>query len=462
MKNKVLRTIKKYSLISPGDSIVAAVSGGPDSVAMLHVIFNLARDWNVGIHIAHLNHMFRGEEAREEASFVAGLAETYGLNCMVRSFDVPAYIKETGLSPEEAARKIRYSFLQKVAKDTGAEAIMTAHHAHDQAETVLLHILRGSGTEGLAAISPKEGNLIRPLLEVTKEEVLDYCQKHNLEYRIDPSNNQPYYLRNRIRLNLIPVLQEYNPRIVEALIRTADICRAENQFLDKITRDIILNLSYDENEHKAIANFLELKALHPALQRRVLRGIVDRITKTSGSLSFVQTEEVLSLETGQATCLPGGLKAYREYEKLIICPQKHLKINHKIEAQPVLLEVPGINYLPEYGIILRSRICSWPDPDFSPSRHKAVFSTNILDTPLLIRNRKNGDRFRPLGLKGQKKLKNFFIDEKIPKRFRDQVPLLVAGEKIIWVIGYRVADEVRVKEGEEKAVQIEVEKLSGA
>jgi len=458
----VLNSIKQKSLFLPGDTLVAAVSGGPDSIAMLHTIYNITAGWNVRIHVAHLNHMFRGKQSEEEACFVFSQAEKLGLKCTVESFDVPAYIKESGLSPEDGARRIRYRFLQRVAKEIGASVIVTAHHANDQAETVLLHLLRGAGPEGLAAMAPKEGNLVRPLLEVTKEDILQYCREKNLTFRLDPTNYETDYLRNKVRLELIPTLKEYNPRIIESLGKTADICRNENSLLQALTEDIRKPLDIVEKEGSVTVSVSRLQALHPALQRRLLRSIVDGLAEFPGSLSFRQTEEIIRLNTGKRINLPRGICAYREYDKLTFYRHSLSLDRENPIPVSVVLKIPGVNVLPQLNIIIEAGIKSWPHPDFARGKYSVVLNKELTKLPLVVRTRRPGDRFQPAGLKGTKKIKDFFIDEKIPRNLRDRIPLLVSDDKILWIIGYRLAEGVEVFSGKQQGVVIEVKKLSGA
>lgn len=460
MKNKILETIRKYHLISPGDILVAAVSGGPDSMAMLHVIGQLTRDWGVKIHVAHFNHMFRGKEAEEEAHFVSLSAREMGLDCTVETVDVPAYLEKNNLSPEEGARNLRYDFLRRVAFTQKADFIMTAHHANDQAETVLLHLLRGAGPEGLAAISPREGNLIRPMLAVTKEEIINYCRENNLAYRLDPTNNQDIYTRNQIRLNLIPALRQFNPRIVSALAKTADICREDHDLLKEITQEALKKINVSFQDQKVMLDKQEFASFHPALKRRVIRQIIDDFTGFQGYLSFAHTDEILALKPGKELCLPGPIYAKNAQGQLIFSKVKESRERIKNVA-PLRLNVPGNTYVPELNIKVDIEIVDSADLAAAPlSKGKYVqyFNQKILGGELWVRNRLPGDRFRPKGMRGTKKLKDFMIDEKIPLRERREIPLILAGNEIIWLVGYRTGEAAKISVQDEKIVIIKVER----
>jgi tRNA(Ile)-lysidine synthase len=447
-------------LVLPGDVLIAAVSGGPDSMAMLHVLREILKEWGIKIHVAHFNHMFRGAESEEEASFVAKRAAQMGLDCTVETCDVPLYLKETGLSPEEGARTLRYDFLRRVAKSLNANAICTAHHANDQAETVLLHLLRGAGPEGLAAISPREGNLVRPMLEVSKEEILAYCAENNLEYCWDSSNNESIYTRNRIRLHLIPYLKQFNPRIVETLVRTADICRQENDLLQELARAAKDQIDIEAGSQQVRMNYAKIKLFHPALQRRLVRLVADEFTGRQGYLSFDHTEEVLRLKPGKVISLPGPLYAGQIGRKLVFSKKK-LSFQMFRFVDPVPLSVPGITYLPALSLEIEVKITQWPDPSYVKDRYSCAFKTNVLGQPLFVRNRARGDRFQPKGMPGEKKLKDFFIDEKILSTERDRIPIILSGDKIIWVVGYRTVEGTEVSSHDKQAVVISVKKYYG-
>ncbi|ATW27016.1 tRNA lysidine(34) synthetase TilS [Candidatus Formimonas warabiya] len=462
MEKLVLKTIKKYGLILPGQILVAAVSGGPDSVAMLHLIRKLTVSWGVKIHVAHLNHMFRGAQSEEEACFVAGMAQEMGLDCTVESFDVPSYISRTGLSPEEGARNIRYSFLQRIAQACKADAVMTAHHANDQAETVLLHLIRGAGPEGLAAISPREGNLIRPLLETGREEILHYCREKRLAYRMDPSNEEDVYQRNKVRLDLIPRLKKLNPQIINALTRTANICRSENQLVQEITEEAMGQVELVRQERGATLDLNRLDQFHLAIRRRLIRKIVDDFTHAPGSLSFDHTEDILNLRPGKEICLPGRLYARKEKGRLIFSRCPNFPQEDFDFFTPVPLRVPGITRIPQLNISLETEVIPWPEPHYVKNKNSAAFHLNVLDGQLFVRGRLPGDRFQPKGLSGTKKLKDFFIDEKIPHEQRKAVPLVISGDKIIWVVGYRTGEQTEATPLNEKALWIKVKKLSRA
>ena len=461
-EEKIARQIKKYGLLFPGEKLVAAVSGGPDSVAMLYALRQITRDWPVTIHVAHLNHRLRGQASSAEADFVVRLAKSSGLAWSVESIDVAAFRREKGCSLEDAARQVRYAFLRRVASEVNADGILTAHHADDQAETVLLHLIRGSGAEGLAAIAPREGDLRRPCLAVGKAEIIDYCRANGLDYCLDASNGQTDFLRNRIRLQLMPELRGYNPQFVSALVKTAEICRGENQLLDHLCEQAMTGISLTEDPAAVSFSRSALLGLPIALQRRVLRRLYDRLAGTHGGLDFDQTERVLALATGKELALPGGVRACRDYNSLSLqCSGRtDGQMAGGMDNAAVMLTVPGRTEIKALGIAVEIMIKPFFRADSPSPVLQGVFRRTILGEPLSIRTRRPGDCFQPAGLAGRKKLKNYFIDEKISRRERDRIPLLLTGSRIIWVVGKRFAAEHLADENDREIVLVTVEKLS--
>ncbi|MEN3005806.1 tRNA lysidine(34) synthetase TilS [Dehalobacterium formicoaceticum] len=457
IKRKILTAIEKYHLIAPGNTLVLAVSGGPDSMALLHILGQIAVEWQLKLHAAHLNHMMRGTQGEEEAAFVAAKAQEMGFPCRVARVDVPRYLQETGLSPEEGARILRYQFLHRAAQETQADGIVTAHHGDDQAETVLLHLLRGTGPEGLAAMSPREGALIRPMLGIAKEEILAYCREQGIAYCLDPTNQEEIYTRNRIRLGLIPRLKQFNPRIIPSLVKTADILREENDLLQELTRSAGEKIKVLLGPGERGMDFDQMKSFHPAIQRRLIRQMMDDFAGSQGALTFDHTEALLSLAPGQELFLPGPIYAYREGSTLIFSPEKR-----KAPAAPVLapveLTAPGTTYLPRLARAVTVSLISWPETGLTPDRETQVFSSDILQETLTIRNRRGGDYFYPRGMRGKKKIKDFFIDEKIPQSQRATVPLLLAGDQIVWVAGYRRSRLFEAGRDDHKAVLVRLKK----
>jgi tRNA(Ile)-lysidine synthase len=423
-------------MLSPGDTVLIAVSGGPDSVCLLTALHALSDELELSLHVAHLDHMFRGKESADEALFVAGLADRLGLPSTIESVDGTALCRERGLSVQAGAREARYAFLSRIAEMIGASRIATGHTATDQAETVLLRLLRGAGSAGLAGIPPVRGRFIRPLIETTREQILEHLAQAGLTFVTDPSNSKPLYTRNRIRLELMPVLRQFNPRIVEALAAEAALLKDESEALGLTVETAAHAVTEKRGDGFTIQRETFL-ALHPAIKRRLLRRLADDIAQGPSRLTSVQVDEALQFmsaaPTGRTMLLPEGLTIERTYERFIIGP---LAAAAPYTCQ---LKVPGRTAVPWCCIEVEAILCSGLEaPPGTNYCWQALFDYDKIGLPLQVRNRRPGDRFHPSGLGGKsKKLQDLFVDAKVPRRRRDAVPLLCSGSEIVWIMGMR-------------------------
>ena len=463
-KEKVKETIKKHGMLSSGDRVVVGVSGGPDSVALLHILKELAPRLMISLSIAHLNHRFRGRDSDRDAEYVQELAKKLNLPIIVESRDVPAFIKKEGLSPEDGARRARYDFFARVAKQIKADKIALGHNADDQAETVLMRLLRGSGREGLGGIPPvrdleaqsQKIQIIRPLIETTRDEIKKYLKENRIKSRLDASNIEPVYLRNRIRLKLLPLLAKYNPNIKSILVRTAQLLREEDRYLEEIVNRHLKQMIKRRGEEKITLDITKLSSLPSPIQRRLLRESVGLIKGDKLDINLAHIEDILNLSKarGRASLdLPGNILVTKEYRRLSI----GFKKEKKVSSFNYFLKVPGITKIPEIGLSFRAKILKGtPKTLKEGSKEKAYFDYERLKAPLSLRNREEGDRFQPLGMRGSKKLKDFFMDEKIPFQKRERTPLLLSGKEIIWVVGHRISDRAKVTNKTKKVLMVEV------
>lgn len=453
MLAKVREFIAEHNLLSRGDLVIVAVSGGPDSVALLHVLERLSSEMGFSLHVAHLNHGLRAE-AGEEEEFVARLAEQLGLNYSGSHADVRELARSRKMSLEEAGREARYAFFYRLQQELGATRVATAHHMGDQAETILMRLLRGTGLRGLRGIMPSRDIFIRPLLACTREEILAYLRDNRLEYRTDPSNYDPLYLRNRIRHLLLPQLsREYNPNIVAHLARLAEIAREENSLLDELT-ERAWNRVARVGPPGEIAFLLdEFKDQPKAVRRRLILYALAQLQEAPG-WEMKDTEMVLALAqkegSGKDLHLSRTLRVRKSYQELLFYqPQRKT-----VEPFCYFLQIPGKTYIREMGIELTCRIQEGRPDRRSPGQ--VVLDWHKLKKPLEVRSRRPGDRFRPLGLGGSKKLKDFFIDAKVPLEERDRIGLLASGDEIYWVIGYRLDEKAVVDSDTSKVLVLEV------
>ena len=453
-------------------SLMVAVSGGPDSIALLHGLYTLRQSMGLTLHVAHFNHDFRGEEAEEDARFVARVAAGLGLPAVVERGDPVAYQREHGISSfEAAARELRYDFLASVAHAAGAAVVALGHTTDDQAETVLMHILRGSGLDGLrgmAELSRWRGSatslavaLFRPLLGITKGQARSYCRVQGLSFREDSSNLDPRFTRNRLRLQLIPTLKTYNPRAVDALLRLARSASREVDYLEATVKETWSQVAKEEDDSIELDRAI-LTALHPAVRRRVLRQAYIKLVGDARRLEEAHLEAMAALAeapAGKLVTLPLGLKLLSRYGKLVIgllpqsvCPYPPLEGEHQLVLPCATAAGSVITGVAGWRISAQLLPGSVPAPGDDP--FTAYLDLRLLGPTLSIRTRRPGDRFHPSGMATEKKLQDFYVDRKVPREWRDRIPLVVSEPGIAWVVGYRVADWARVSKDSGEVLEV--------
>jgi tRNA(Ile)-lysidine synthase len=460
LETRVSQYIRRYGLIPEGEKVLVAVSGGADSVCLLYILLKLQAELHFTLHIAHLNHQLRGEESDKDASFVADLARLLNLPATIEKRNVEAYQAEHRLSLEEAAREVRYGFLAETADRVKAGRAAVGHTLNDQVETILLHIIRGTGTWGLRGLQPYQdmqfsGNrirVIRPLLEATREETEECCSREGVTPCLDISNLSFSQLRNRVRHELLPLLQDYNPGISRSLLRLSRIVQDDQAFLiqessrawDESTRRSGRNIIFDKQR------FLKLA---PALQRQLLRKAVNELLGTLRDIETRHIEEVmeaLSKPSGRRIILPEGLVFSLEYDNYVLgfkpeelAPFPELKGEFDINIEGET-EIPGWKIsasLQEGG--------SYTEPECKPDSQEpgiftACFDKDRVGDKIKVRTRLSGDWFQPLGLGQKKKVGEFMLDAKIPAYWRNRIPIVYTPQQIIWVAGWRIDERVKV------------------
>jgi tRNA(Ile)-lysidine synthase len=464
MLEKVKCYCERNGLIKTGDTILIACSGGPDSLALVDILLKLQKAYQLKLAVAHFDHMFRGAESKADAEFVAAFCREKNIAYYQKTFDVPAYIKKTGFSPEEAARVVRYDFLRGVAKRLGNAKIATGHHQDDQAETVLIHLFRGAGSSGIGGIRPISRGIIRPLLSVTRQEIEEYCENSHLSPRIDCTNSQTDYLRNRIRLQLLPeLIEKFNPAMKAALCKSAEIIAAEHDFIRQSVECIWAKLVSQEGESIVFAR-KKFNQLHIAQKRELFRMAIEKKQGSLRGISFTHVEKMIVLSekgfVGTQITLPGNLVFKCNYHQMMLASlQADIK---KLDALYAVLALQGDTYIPALKMAVQVELT---DFFMKPAnKNSAVFDFDQLVPPLFIRYRQAGDRFRPSGMAGSKKLKDFFIDYKLERQKRDIVPLLCDQQGILWVIGYRQSEYGRASEKTKKCLRVSIredEKVEG-
>ncbi|MBC8015644.1 MAG: tRNA lysidine(34) synthetase TilS [Sporomusaceae bacterium] len=438
MLTKVRGWIERHKMLASSDKILVACSGGPDSLALLHIFDTIRLEYNISVFAAHVDHMFRGLESAQEAEFVVNFCKERNIICYHTAIDVPKFILETKLSTQEAARAVRYQYLRSIAEELGGAKIATGHHRDDQAETVLIHILRGAGSAGIRGIQPVNGGIIRPLLSVSRTEIAEYCAAHHLEPRFDSSNLKTNYLRNRIRITLLPELEkQYNAAIKDALCRTAVIVGDEHDFIQMTAQNMWPQVTVDQDD-KLFIDTKKMQPIHIAVKREIFRIAIEKKRGCLTGVSFDHVESLLELlangRVGSIIDLPGGLVSRKSYDGIQLGLESAAPLP-KAGFLGQVLTVPGSTHIAELGIIITTEVTDELD-----SSGGAVFDWLALSQPLFLRTRAPGDRFQPLGFHGSKKLKDFFIDAKVPREVRDHTPIICDRQGIIWVGGYRQSE----------------------
>lgn len=468
MERRVIELIRKYGLLTGGETVLVAVSGGQDSVCLLHILISLQKELNILLHVAHLDHSLRGEEAEDDARYVKDLADRLSIPATIEKRDVREYNKERKTSLEEAAREVRYRFLDEVAEKTGASRIAVGHTRDDQVETLLLHYLRGTGIQGLSGLRPagpipygrKDSGrwLIRPLLDMRREETAEYCRMENLQPRSDSTNEQTTFMRNRIRIGLIPLLKQYNPDIEDALIRLADLAGEDSDFIEH-QADIVFEQTVTCEDSLTCLDAGKLRGIPLSLQRRVFRLALEHVC---GSLKDIEASHVEALvrllfnTTGKSVCLPGGLKATNERNRMVITPPGSDPCPWPVLNHEYPLNIPGETVLPGWKVT--STIIGenyFRDDDI----FSASFDLNRTGRLLTVRGRRPGDSFHPLGLEHSRKLQDFLVDAAVPRSWRDSVPLVFSPQHMVWVVGWRIDDRVKITTSTEQVLRLEFQRV---
>ncbi len=454
---KVKKTIEKFRLLERGDKVVVALSGGPDSTALLSALYDLRREYNLKLHIAHLDHMLRGKaEVKKDYDYVLNLANRLKLPFCLGKAKVPEYAKDRGLSLEEAAREMRYEFLFNIAKDINADKIALGHTLDDQAETVLMRLIRGAGLSGLRGIPPKRrlnGKfIIRPLIEVWRKDIEAYLRGLKIKARQDSTNLMPKFLRNRIRHELIPYLEKFNPNIKGVLARDAQNFLYDYEVLAAIVDKAFKSCAKVRRDSVDI-KLRNLISRPNGLRRQILRKAIEASKGNLRSIDYSLIEKLEDLIKSRkgSLDLPDKIRVTRIRGTLIFHRLKDVKISKlRIYRE---LSVPGRTFIPELNLSFDAKFIKGKSK-FKKSRHLEYLDYGKVKLPLYLRTWQEGDRFKPLGMSGEKKLQDFFVDEKIRRNRRGSIPLIVSGGKIIWVCGLRLSEDVKITKDTKKILQL--------
>ncbi|MCK3713507.1 tRNA(Ile)-lysidine synthase (tRNA(Ile)-lysidine synthetase) (tRNA(Ile)-2-lysyl-cytidine synthase) [Clostridioides difficile] len=459
--DKVLSTINKHNLIQKGDKIVLGLSGGPDSVCLLHVLNRLKKDFNIEIYAAHLNHQIRGIEAQKDALYVSKLCEDMGIIFFVKSINVPKYCENEGLSLEEGARKLRYEMFYEIKDKIKANKIAIGHNLNDQAETVMMRIMRGTGLKGLKGIDYIRDNcIIRPILDVERNEIEEYCEAYNLNPRIDKTNLENIYTRNKIRLDLLPYMKDnFNSNVIESIVRMSNNLKSDNDYIEKEAEAKFREVSNIKEKGFVEINLDDFVCLHDAIKVRVLRNSIKHILGDTNFVDQRHIEDIMSLEdnskVNKMLTLPRNIFVYRKKDSIILTNEEI--VNEEIEFY---YNVPsnGFIKIKELKQIIETQV-------MSIDRYKSMkldnsskgFDFNKVKGGIVIRSRRQGDKIK-LAM-GSKKVKDLFIDLKIPREERCKIPIITDSEGIICVGDYKISENYKIDENTKEVLKINFNKL---
>ncbi|WP_349409080.1 tRNA lysidine(34) synthetase TilS [Pseudalkalibacillus sp. SCS-8] len=443
MLEEVDKFIDRNQLLRKGTTVVVGVSGGPDSMALLHYLFHKQDEWQIKIIAAHLDHMFRGEESEEDARFTVDYCREHRIQIEQEQKNLPLYIEETGESPQHAARYVRYRFFEEVMKKHQADYLALAHHGDDQVETMVMNLVRGTSTKGLSGIPSRRafasGEIIRPFLTLTKEQILHYCKEEKIPYRIDPSNTELKYTRNRFRKSILPFFKEENPQVHERFQNISELLEEDERYLREQASDELDNVILKKCDNQLTLSVHRFLQVAIPLQRRMIHLILNYLYKTSQNrVLSTHIKNCLDLigssNPSGSLHLPDGLTVRRNYDECLFSfEQSKDNSPYTYTLRPgghYELPVGNLGFMEEQGIKIGKR-----------GKNYLVFDTSQVQLPLYVRTREAGDRIHPAGVKGSRKLKDVFIDAKLPRHLRDIWPIVVDSTgKIIWIPGIKHAE----------------------
>ncbi len=450
----VRATISRYAMFSGGETVLVGLSGGPDSVCLLTILHAFRDDLGLRLHAVYVDHGLRPGEAPDEIAFCDQLCSSLSVPFLVKMVDVKAYAAERRMNRQEAARDLRYQTYEEVLFQVRGERIALGHTADDQLETFLLRLLRGAGPKGLSGIPPVRGNIVRPLIETERDDVEEYLDRRRIRYIVDSSNLRVDYLRNRIRKTFIPALKKVNPSIVRTTQRTTEILREEERYFDIIITKNLMKLISRKTNSRIELFLIPMETMEKVILRRVLRRAIEE-TRGLRRIEFINIEEIIDLikkgKAGDRIYLPDGLRAIRGYATLIITSEAPKKL------ETLSLTVPGEAVSRECKVVVRASV-EEAIVDYKDGKTTALFDADKTGTSLTVRSRREGDFFFPMGFGKRKKLQDFFVDEKVPRDERDEIPVVVKETDVIWIAGFRGDERFKVTEGTKRFLRLELKK----
>ncbi|MDX9714428.1 MAG: tRNA lysidine(34) synthetase TilS [Dissulfurispiraceae bacterium] len=451
----IVNTIKKFNMLVQGDHLLIGLSGGPDSTCLTHIMSRLKNELQIRISAIYIDHGLRPGETTHEIEFCDNLCKNLNIPFKSAVIDVKTFCKEKGLNIHEAAREMRYTQLQNHAAHINAQKIALGHNADDQAETVLMRILRGTGPAGMSGIPPVRSNIIRPLIGTSRSDIMAELNSRDLDFVVDSSNLKDVYTRNRLRSAVMPALMKINPNLLETISRTIDIFRDEEKYFSIQVTKSLMTLIRTKTAAKIELLLMPMESMHTALLRRLIRRAVDE-TKSLRGIDYLHIEDIIKLikkgRSGDRIFLPGGLRIIKGYSTLLLTSELPSVIS---EYQ---MTSPSEFLIKEASLMLNAKLITKDDYDTLDMNNKnmACIDAEKIEWPLTIRHRKPGDIFYPLGFGSRKKIQDFFVDAKIPRDERDKIPLIINNSEIVWIAGHRLDDRYKVEKKTTRILKFEI------
>lgn len=461
MYNLVRSNILEKSLISTGDNVVLALSGGPDSVFLFHNLRILRETIGFNLYASHINHMYRGDDALHDEEFTRNLCDKYGIELFVKRKNATEYAKDLKVTEEEAGRILRYTFFRENLDQVGGGKVALAHNLNDQAETVLQRIIRGTGIDGLSAMTFIKDNIVRPMLNVSKDEIMSYLHENNYEYCIDITNTQDIYGRNKVRLNLIPYLEEnFNPNIQNSLYRMSQAMERDKKIIEKYVEVKFSELLKEKTENNLVLDLNILKSLDIGEAGRIIRRGIEELKKNTVNVEMKHIDNAIDLiktgKTGKQIDLTEGFTIAISYDNFII--NKRVEKVPDFEYNVVLNKLNYINEVNKNLLLTLEDVKDVIDVKNINIEDKDIiyFDYDLIKGKIIARNRRAGDSIIPSGMNGSKKIKDIFIDLKVPKEERNKKIILADDESILWLEGYRINDKYKVSAASKKILKVSI------
>ncbi len=450
----VRQNIRQFEMIAPGNAVLVGFSGGPDSSALLHILHDYSHDLGFAIAVCYINHGIRPKAAKDEIAYCADVCKKLNLPLTVVEADIPAYAKTEKLSLEQAGRNFRIKALNEIAKRENCDVIALGHHLDDQIETILFRLFRGTGPNGIMPIKPIAGNVIRPLYNIPRSEIESYCKRHKLNPVLDESNLQSHFSRNYIRNKIIPVIEKhFDGKYRNAIIHFAKIVADENDYLDRLTHKELKKIARFTPGGKIIVDLARIGAYDLWLRRRLIKTCLERLDEQTGAGSFEQIGRIDDIIVGRkkAVSLPNAIRIVADRGSMYFSRGAVKWNTHPLSCDRAV-DLPEIRSRMKCRNISGSMALTTRQKQ---GRRIHIDADKIIP-PLSIRGIRPGDTFRPLGMRGAKKLGDFLTDVKVPRSIRDEIPVLTDRRGTIWLAGFQIAERVKIDKQTTNVLEIEL------